>query len=146
MSAGDISSEETNGKGLMKKLNNYIIVDVGANLTNKKFSRDLDAVIQRAKDAGEYKTNFNVCEFLLTKLYYNNQSRPNVYSSVSYSTGVSKLMVTGTSLTSSRDALRLSRLYPGVLYATTGKTELINLRTRNGIKRKTVLSYYIKQL
>jgi len=85
MSASDISSEETNGKGLMKKLNNYIIVDVGANLTNKKFSRDLDAVIQRAKDAG-----------------------------------VSKLMVTGTSLTSSRDALRLSRLYPGVLYATTG--------------------------
>ena len=68
MSAGDISSEETNGKGLMKKLNNYIIVDVGANLTNKKFSRDLDAVIQRAKDAGEYKTNFDVCEFLLTKL------------------------------------------------------------------------------
>ena len=53
MSAGDISSEETNGKGLMKKLNNYIIVDVGANLTNKKFSRDLDAVIQRAKDAGK---------------------------------------------------------------------------------------------
>ena len=29
------------------KLDNYIIVDVGANLTNKKFSRDLDAVIQR---------------------------------------------------------------------------------------------------
>ena len=53
MSTGDISSEETNGKGLMKKLNNYIIVDVGANLTNKKFSRDLDAVIQRAKDAGK---------------------------------------------------------------------------------------------
>ena len=68
MSASDISSEETNGKGLMKKLNNYIIVDVGANLTNKKFSRDLDAVIQRAKDAGEYKTSFDVCEFLLTKL------------------------------------------------------------------------------
>jgi len=30
-------------------------------------------------------------------------------------------MATGTSLTSSRDALRLSRLYPGVLYATAGK-------------------------
>ena len=53
MSAGDMNKEETNGKGLMKKLNNYIIVDVGANLTNKKFSRDLDAVIQRAKDAGK---------------------------------------------------------------------------------------------
>jgi len=68
-----------------KQLDNYIIVDVGANLTNKKFSRDLDSVIQRAKDSG-----------------------------------VSKIMVTGTSLQSSRDALRLSRLYPGVLYATAG--------------------------
>ena len=56
------------------QLDNYIIVDVGANLTNKKFSRDLDSVIQRAKDSG-----------------------------------VSKIMVTGTSLQSSRDALRLSR-------------------------------------
>ena len=53
MSSGDISSQEQNEKGkLMNHLNNYIIVDVGANLTNKKFSRDLDAVIQRAKDAG----------------------------------------------------------------------------------------------
>jgi TatD DNase family protein len=31
---------------------NYIIVDIGANLTNKKYGRDLDSVIQRAKDAG----------------------------------------------------------------------------------------------
>ena len=30
---------------LMDKLSNYIIVDIGANLTNKKFSRDLDQVI-----------------------------------------------------------------------------------------------------
>jgi len=86
MSTEDIICDEANGNGkLMKQLNNYIIVDVGANLTNKKFSRDLDAVIQRAKDSG-----------------------------------VTKLMATGTSLTSSRDALRLSRLYPGVLYATAG--------------------------
>lgn len=69
-----------------KQLDNYIIVDVGANLTNKKFSRDLDSVIQRAKDSG-----------------------------------VTKIMVTGTSVQSSRDALRLSRLYPGALYATAGK-------------------------
>ena len=66
-------------------IDNYIIVDVGANLTNKKFARDLDAVIQRAKDAG-----------------------------------VSKIMVTGTSMQASKDALRLSRLYPGSLYATAG--------------------------
>ena len=38
----------------MNQLDNYIIVDVGANLTNKKFARDLDAVIQRAKEAGKY--------------------------------------------------------------------------------------------
>ena len=55
MSAGESNSEEQNGKGkLMKQLDNYIIVDVGANLTNKKFSRDLDSVIQRAKDSGKY--------------------------------------------------------------------------------------------
>ena len=67
-------------------MDNYIIVDVGANLTNKKFGRDLDSVIQRAKDAG-----------------------------------ISKIMVTGTSVQGSKDALRLSRLYPGTLYATAGK-------------------------
>lgn len=33
---------------------NYIIVDIGANLTNKKFTRDLDSVVSRARDAGEY--------------------------------------------------------------------------------------------
>lgn len=33
---------------------NLIVIDIGANLTNKKYSRDLDSVIQRAKDAGTY--------------------------------------------------------------------------------------------
>lgn len=32
---------------------NLILIDVGANLTNKKYIRDLDAVVQRAKDSGE---------------------------------------------------------------------------------------------
>ena len=32
---------------------NLIVVDAGANLTNKKYSRDLDSVVQRAKDAGK---------------------------------------------------------------------------------------------
>lgn len=64
---------------------NYIIVDVGANLTNKKYIRDLDSVIQRAKDAG-----------------------------------VQKIMVTGASLRSSKEALRLTRIYPGTLYSTAG--------------------------
>ena len=31
---------------------NYVIVDIGANLTNKKFTRDLDSVVCRAQDAG----------------------------------------------------------------------------------------------
>ncbi|XP_021936091.1 uncharacterized protein LOC110837838 [Zootermopsis nevadensis] len=64
---------------------NYIIVDIGANLTNKKYGRDLDSVIQRAKDAG-----------------------------------VQKIMVTGASLRTSREALRLTRIYPGTLYSTAG--------------------------
>lgn len=33
---------------------NLILIDVGANLTNKKYSRDLDAVVQRAQDSGKY--------------------------------------------------------------------------------------------
>lgn len=32
---------------------NLIVIDIGANLTNKKYSRDLESVIQRAKDAGK---------------------------------------------------------------------------------------------
>jgi len=79
------SSATTAGEIISKQLDNYIIVDIGANLTSKKFARDLDSVIKRAKDAG-----------------------------------VTKIMVTGTSVTGSKDALRLSRLYPGSLYCTAG--------------------------
>ncbi|XP_018579380.1 uncharacterized protein LOC108917319 [Anoplophora glabripennis] len=64
---------------------NYILIDVGANLTNKKYSRDLDSVIQRAKDSG-----------------------------------VQKIMVTGTSVKASKEALRLTRIYPNTLYSTAG--------------------------
>ncbi|KAL1129816.1 hypothetical protein AAG570_012760 [Ranatra chinensis] len=64
---------------------NYILVDVGANLTNKKFGRDLESVISRAKDAG-----------------------------------VQKVIVSSSSLKGSKEALRLSRIYPGTLYATAG--------------------------
>ncbi|XP_076372622.1 3'-5' ssDNA/RNA exonuclease TatD-like isoform X2 [Tachypleus tridentatus] len=63
----------------------YLLVDVGANLTNKKFARDLDAVVQRSRDAG-----------------------------------VKKIIVTGTSVQSSKEALRLTRLFPGTLYCTAG--------------------------
>lgn len=64
---------------------NLIVVDVGANLTNKKYIRDLDSVIQRAKDSG-----------------------------------VQKIMVPGTSVKSSKEALRLTRIYPGIIYSTAG--------------------------
>ncbi len=50
--AASASASSGGAKRLMNKLDNYIIVDIGANLTNKKFSRDLDAVIGRAKEAG----------------------------------------------------------------------------------------------
>uniref|UniRef100_A0A131YSC6 Deoxyribonuclease TATDN1 n=1 Tax=Rhipicephalus appendiculatus TaxID=34631 RepID=A0A131YSC6_RHIAP len=64
---------------------NYILVDICANLVNKKFNRDLESVIQRAKDAG-----------------------------------VKKMIVLGTSLHSTKEALRLTRMHPGTVYCTAG--------------------------
>ncbi|CAL8103957.1 unnamed protein product [Orchesella dallaii] len=64
---------------------NYILIDIGANLTNKKFSRDVDAVVQRAKESG-----------------------------------VQKIMVTGTNILVSKEALRLTRLFPDTLFSTAG--------------------------
>uniref|UniRef100_A0A0P4VWF2 Deoxyribonuclease TATDN1 n=1 Tax=Scylla olivacea TaxID=85551 RepID=A0A0P4VWF2_SCYOL len=69
--------------GALLTSENYIIVDIGANLTNKKFTRDLDSVVGRARDAG-----------------------------------VHKIMVTGTTVQSSKEALRLTRLFPETLYST----------------------------
>ena len=76
----DITKESYN-----KSTNNYKMIDIGANLTHKKFSRDLNDVIQRAQ-----------------------------------ASGVIKIMVTGTSIKASKEAIRLSRLYPDILYATVG--------------------------
>lgn len=46
-------ADNQNTEDLMKHCyENLIVIDVGANLTNKKYSRDLDSVMQRAKDAG----------------------------------------------------------------------------------------------
>ena len=55
----DFEDDDATGRGLMKQLENYIIVDIGANLTSKKFARDLDSVIQRAKEAGKQITRIN---------------------------------------------------------------------------------------
>ena len=89
----------------MNKLDNYIIIDIGANLTNKKFARDLDAVIGRAKEAGESRLDRSE-DFSLFPLL---------------PAGVTKIIATGTTLQTSKDALRLARLNPGVIYSTAGK-------------------------
>nr|BAN20893.1 conserved hypothetical protein [Riptortus pedestris] len=80
--AANDSTSETQMKSYFE---NYILVDVGANLTNRKFNRDLESVVARAKDSG-----------------------------------VQKIIVSSTSIKGSREALRLSRIYPGTLYATAG--------------------------
>ena len=59
---------------LMDNLSNYIIVDIGANLTNKKFSRDLDQVIQRATDSGE-ETFPSGCQMIRRSASINQASR-----------------------------------------------------------------------
>lgn len=67
------------------ELENLIIIDSCANLTNKKYSRDLELVIKRATESG-----------------------------------VKKIMVPGNSVRSSKEALRLSRIYPDIIYSTAG--------------------------
>lgn len=44
---------------------NLIVIDCGANLTNKKYSRDLDAVVQRAQDAGNVSVIVGLCQWKL---------------------------------------------------------------------------------
>ncbi|HUR38895.1 MAG TPA: TatD family hydrolase [Planctomycetota bacterium] len=61
------------------------LVDIGANLSHKSFRSDLDAVLQRGRDAG-----------------------------------VRRILVTGTSLDSTRAAIELARGKPGLLFATAG--------------------------
>lgn len=46
-------THDTNDNIMKRCYENLIVIDAGANLTNKKYSRDLDSVVQRAKDAGE---------------------------------------------------------------------------------------------
>ena len=61
------------------------LIDIGANLSHKQFSHDLDAVLTRAGEAG-----------------------------------VRRILVTGTSVESTRAAIELSRRRPGQLFATAG--------------------------
>jgi len=80
-----MAAAESNTSSMKECYENYILIDTGTNLTNKKFGRDLESVIKRATDAG-----------------------------------VQKMIVSGSSIKSSREALRLAHIYPGTLYATAG--------------------------
>ncbi|KAL1460961.1 hypothetical protein WDU94_012895 [Cyamophila willieti] len=84
-SSSNNNINNNNTTTLSNQLDNYVLIDVGANLTNRKFSRDLESVVQRAKDAG-----------------------------------VQKIIAIGSSLKSSKEALRLARIYPGMVYSTAG--------------------------
>lgn len=44
--------------------------------------------------------------------------------------GVHKIMVTGTTVQSSKEALRLTRLYPETLYSTAGMSHLVRINTQ----------------
>lgn len=61
------------------------LIDIGANLTSRRFNKDLDATLTRAREAG-----------------------------------LAHIIVTGTSLSASRDALALAHSHPGFLSATAG--------------------------
>jgi len=37
---------------IKENYDNYLLIDAGSNMVNKKFSRDLESVLQRAKDSG----------------------------------------------------------------------------------------------
>lgn len=52
MATNEENQNATNKNTMEQCYENYILVDVGANLTNKKYSRDLESVIQRARDSG----------------------------------------------------------------------------------------------
>ena len=55
-SIGDqIKSNEEMLRSLRLASCNYMMVDIGANLTDRRFAKDLDSVVQRSKEAGEAK-------------------------------------------------------------------------------------------
>lgn len=64
------TTHDTNDNIMKQCYENLIVIDAGANLTNKKYSRDLDSVVQRAKDAGEFVL------VLLCAMWHTSQSVP----------------------------------------------------------------------
>lgn len=59
------ATDENNVDTMRQFYENLILIDVGANLTNKKYSRDLDAVIQRAQDSGQLNLFLLLLAFFL---------------------------------------------------------------------------------
>jgi hypothetical protein len=52
---------------IKENYDNYLLIDVGSNMVNKKFSRDLESVLQRAKDSGEFdilNVHINIPHFI----------------------------------------------------------------------------------
>lgn len=45
---------DTNASNMEHCYENLILIDCGSNLANKKYGRDLDQVLKRAKDAGKW--------------------------------------------------------------------------------------------
>lgn len=63
-----MTSEETQVSDNLKGCyENLIVIDVGANLTNKKYGRDLDSVLQRANDAGKSEVGTKVLEMYTSR-------------------------------------------------------------------------------
>jgi uncharacterized integral membrane protein len=58
---------ESNSIESLNDVNNYLMIDIGANLTNRKFAKDLDSVVQRAKESG-FQLLILVQKFLLLLL------------------------------------------------------------------------------
>lgn len=56
MSKSSKTEEESTKKRdkIEKCYENYILIDIGAYLTHKKYMRDLESVIKRAKDSGRF--------------------------------------------------------------------------------------------
>lgn len=80
------NSSADSAAAVLKSLDDqYFITDVCANLTNKKFARDVDSVVQRAQNAG-----------------------------------VKKIIVSSTNIQSSKEALRLTRIFPDYVYCAAG--------------------------
>jgi len=49
----DVKNNNKEISNVEKFYENYILIDIGAYFVHKKFMRDLDSVVQRAKDAGK---------------------------------------------------------------------------------------------